>query len=131
MEPSNFEINAEAMKQLETILHPSESKVIDGNLFKTVLDQDYSKNGIFVSQNSNFADEFMYCIRALMAQVEVDSSSTSGSGNSEPDNGFKLVGLFCLIALHNRLFHSIDKRLLSRIWELCKKVHFKKMSKYS
>ena len=63
----------------------------------------------------------------LLYKTLVNSSATAASSNysvvaAEPDNRLKLVGLFCLIALHNRLFHAIDKKLLNKIWELCKKV---------
>jgi len=128
MDPESYNVNIDAMTQLEKLLSPAESKVIDGNMLKTCLDQEFNKNGFYVSKNSNFCEEFLYCIRTLMAEVEVDfnSQATAASSNysvvaAEPDNRLKLVGLFCLIALHNRLFHTIDKKLLNKIWELCKK----------
>lgn len=40
----------------------------------------------------------------------------------EANYRLKLVGLLCLITLHTNLFHSLDKKLVNRIWELCKKV---------
>ena len=130
MDPEAYNVNIDAMTQLEKLLSPAESKVIDGNMLKTCLDQEFNKNGFYVSKNSSFCEEFLFSIRTLMAEIEVDfnltssssASSSESSGSPDPDNHLKLVGLFGLIALHNRLFHAIDKKLLSKIWELCKKV---------
>ena len=61
-------------------------------------------------------------VNARASSAGASSSNYSGLVVAEPDNRLKLVGLFCLIALHNRLFHAIDKKLLNKIWELCKKV---------
>ena len=74
-------------------------------------------------------------ILALLYKTLENSSATAASSNysvvaAEPDNRLKLVGLFCLIALHNRLFHAIDKKLLNKIWELCKKVLYATLSSY-
>ena len=73
-----------------------------------------------MSQNSNFCEEFMVCIKAIITEVE----SSLGRNSEEVDNRLKLVGLFALIALHNRLFQALDKKLLNKIWDLCKKVIF-------
>ena len=72
---------------------------------------------------------------ALLYKTLENSSATAASSNysvvaAEPDNRLKLVGLFCLIALHNRLFHAIDKKLLNKICELCKKVLYATSSSY-
>lgn len=42
-ESQPFKVNNEAMNQLEKLLGPSESKVIDGNMLKTCLHQDFNK----------------------------------------------------------------------------------------
>ena len=75
MDPESYNVNIDAMTQLEKLLSPAESKVIDGNMLKTCLDQEFNKNGFYVSKNSNFCEEFLYCIRTLMAEVEVDFNS--------------------------------------------------------
>ena len=139
MDPANFNVDAKAMEHLEKRIAPAEYKIIDANMlkvckidwfyrfnifyhfkqFQSCIDQEFSKNGFFVSKNSVFCDEFSYCVRTLMADIEIELST----GNAiEPDHRLKFVGLFCLIALHNRIFHTLDKRLLNKIWDLCKKV---------
>ena len=75
MDPESYNVNIDAMTQLEKLLSPAESKVIDGNMLKTCLDQEFNKNGFYVSKNSNFCEEFLCCIRTLMAEVEVDFNS--------------------------------------------------------
>ena len=122
MDSSAYNVDSESMIQLEKNLAPAESKVIDGNMLKSCLNQEFNKNGFFVSKNSHFCEEFLFCIRTLMVEVETIMNSSNSGDFCEPDNRLKLVGLFSLIALHNRLFHSVDKKLLSKVWELCKKV---------
>ena len=80
MDPSAYNVQADSMKQLEKLLSPAESKVIDGNMLKTCLDQQFNKNGFFVSKNSQFCDEFLFCIRTMIAEIEVDLNNSSISG---------------------------------------------------
>ena len=77
MDPDAYNVSKDAMNQLEKLLSPAESKVIDGNMLKTCLDQEFNKNGFYVSKNSNFCEEFLYCIRALMVEVEVECNSSA------------------------------------------------------
>ena len=76
---------------------------------------------IFGATEKSFAVT-RFRVNARASSAGASSSNYSGLVVAEPDNRLKLVGLFCLIALHNRLFHAIDKKLLNKIWELCKKV---------
>lgn len=132
--PDQYKVGKESMEHLEKMLDPAEAKVIDGNLLKTCLDQDFDKKGFFVTKNVNFGEELVFAIKTLMAEIEGDLSSATASTATSvmfsqelggaSDNRLKLVGLFCLIALHNRLYHSIDRKVLSKMWELCKKVKF-------
>ena len=124
MDPQHYKVDRQAMEHLEKRIAPAENKVIDGNMLKSCVEQEFNKNGFFVSKNSTFCDEFSYCIRTLMTEVEVELNPSSGNVAMDPDQRLKLVGLFGLIALHNRLFHNLDKRMLNKIWDLCKKVSF-------
>ena len=73
MDPESYNVNIDAMTQLEKLLSPAESKVIDGNMLKTCLDQEFNKNGFYASK-SEF--QFLWRISLLhpnpMAKVEVD-----------------------------------------------------------
>lgn len=130
-------VTKESMEHLEKMLNPAESKIIDGNFLKTCLDQDFDKKGsFFVTKNLHFGEELIFSIKTLMAEIEGDLSSISSSSSvmfsqelgGAADNRLKLVGLFCLIGLHNRLFHSIDRKVLGKMWELCKKVNRQKFN---
>ena len=82
--------------------------------------QEFNRNGFFVSKNSSFCDEFLYCIRSLVSEVEAELSNSTVIGK---DYKLKMVGLFALIALHTNIFHgAVDKKLTNKLWDLCKKV---------
>ena len=53
----------------------------------------------------------------MITEVEISSPII------DPDDRLKMVGLFALLALHLNIFHSLDKKLTNKIWELCKKVY--------
>ena len=62
-----------------------------------------------------------------MTEVEAEISSNANGGAIGHDHKLKLVGIFALIALHHKIFHTVDKRLNNKLWDLCKKVREKSL----
>ena len=40
----------------------------------------------------------------------------------DPEERLNLVGVFALMTLHNKMFPNMDRKLVNKILELCKKV---------
>ena len=94
-------------------MHNVSQKIIS---FQNCIDQEFNKNGFFVTTNASFCDEFNHCIRMMISEVESNVTMV------DPDERLKLVGLFALMTLHNRLFPNMDRKIVNKILELCKKV---------
>ena len=51
---------------------------------------------------------------------EIESNSTNMK--PDPEERLNLVGVFALMTLHNKMFPNMDRKLVNKILELCKKV---------
>ena len=51
---------------------------------------------------------------------EIESNSTNMK--PDPEERLNLVGVFALMTLHNKMFPNMDRKLVNKTLELCKKV---------
>ena len=66
LDPQKFNIDQGKLNLLRKLLTPTESRVLDGNLFRSVVNQTFDK----ATTNSVLGDEFGYCIREMMTEIE-------------------------------------------------------------
>ena len=85
---------------------------------QSCIDQEYNKNGFFVTKNSVFCDSFTQCIRLMISEIESNSTNMK----PDPEERLNLVGVFALMTLHNKMFPNMDRKLVNKTLELCKKV---------
>ena len=84
--------------------------------FQTCIDQEFNKEGFFVSTNTFLCEDFNNAVRAMILDIE------SNSNLVDTDDRLKIVGLLALVSLQNRLFPNTDRKLVNKIFDLCKKV---------
>ena len=51
---------------------------------------------------------------------EIESNSTNMK--PDPEERLNLVGVFALMTLHNKMFPNMDRKLVNKTLELCKKI---------
>ena len=71
-----------------------------------------------MTKNSVFCDSFNQCIRLMISEIESNSTNMK----PDPEERLNLVGVFALMTLHNKMFPNMDRKLVNKILELCKKV---------
>ncbi|KAG2459915.1 WASC4 protein, partial [Polypterus senegalus] len=78
---------------------------------------DTPGNGITVSKNSAFAEEFSFNIRTIFTNVESKLGEPS-----EIEQRDKYVGVCALFVLHFHIFRTVDKKFYKGLLDVCKKV---------
>ena len=102
-EPQKFNTSLEIIRNMETVLLKLEDSVLTGNILDRVIT-------IKTDMGKAFLDELTNVIRSLSVEVEKESC------------GEKFLSLCCLVALHRKLSGQFDKKLVSRLWDLAKKL---------
>uniref|UniRef100_A0A8C5N788 WASH complex subunit 4 n=1 Tax=Gouania willdenowi TaxID=441366 RepID=A0A8C5N788_GOUWI len=73
--------------------------------------------GVVVSKNSAFAEEFAFNIRSIFTSIESKIGEPS-----EIDQRDKYAAVCSLFVLHFHIFRSVDKKLFKSLLDVCKKV---------
>ncbi|XP_077568439.1 WASH complex subunit 4 [Stigmatopora nigra] len=117
--PGKFSIAEDKLKPFEKLLLKLEGQLLDGSILQACVDQRFDDfaDGISISKNTAFAEEFAFNIRTIFANVESKIGEPT-----EIDQRDKYVGVCALFVLHFHLFRSVDKRLYKSLLEICKKV---------
>ncbi|KAK1789807.1 hypothetical protein P4O66_015690 [Electrophorus voltai] len=120
--PSKFGIPEEKLKPFEKLLLKLEGQLLDSMIFQVTMacvEQrfDYPGEGVSVSKNGAFAEEFAHNIRTIFANVESKLGEPA-----EIDQRDKYAGVCGLFVLHFHIFRTVDKRLYKSLLDVCKKV---------
>uniref|UniRef100_A0A3B4E036 WASH complex subunit 4 n=1 Tax=Pygocentrus nattereri TaxID=42514 RepID=A0A3B4E036_PYGNA len=117
--PSKFAIPEEKLKPFEKLLLKLEGQLLDSMIFQACVDQrfDNPAEGVSVSKNSAFAEEFAQNIRTIFANVESKLGEPA-----EIDQRDKYAGVCGLFVLHFHIFRTVDKKLYKALLDVCKKV---------
>ncbi|KAG5273076.1 hypothetical protein AALO_G00147380 [Alosa alosa] len=116
--PSKFAISEEKLKPFEKLLLKLEGQLLDGMIFQACVDQRFDDpgEGVSVSKNTLFAEEFGHNIRTIFANVESKLGEPS-----EIDQRDKYAGVSGLFVLHFHIFRTVDKKLYKSLLDVCKK----------
>nr|XP_006633158.1 PREDICTED: WASH complex subunit 7 [Lepisosteus oculatus] len=117
--PSKFAVQEDKLKPFEKLLLRLEGQLLDGMIFQACVEQRFDSHGegVPVSKNSAFAEEFAHNIRTIFANVELKLGEPS-----EIDQRDKYAGVCGLFVLHFHIFRSVDKKLYKSLLDVCKKV---------
>ena len=113
LDHSKFGIDPKKLQLMRKLLTSTEAKVLHGNIFKSAIDHEFDKS-LMVSNNIMLCDEIEYCVRKMLHDVE------NSSDISNP--GMRFVGSLGVLVLHYQLFLKLDRRLVTKTIELCKKI---------
>ncbi|KAI7811908.1 WASH complex subunit 4 [Triplophysa rosa] len=117
--PGKFAIPEEKLKPFEKLILKLEGQLLDSMIFQACVEQrfDNAGEGVSVSKNSAFAEEFFYNIRTIFVNVESKLGEPS-----EIDQRDKYAGVCCLFVLHFHIFRTVDKKIYKSLLDVCKKV---------
>ncbi|XP_054885135.1 WASH complex subunit 4 isoform X1 [Poeciliopsis prolifica] len=117
--PGKFSIPEEKLKPFEKLLLKLEGQLLDGMIMQACVEQrfDDPAEGVAVSKNSSFAEEFAFNIRSIFTNVESKIGEPS-----EIDQRDKYAAVCGLFVLHFHIFRSVDKKLYKALLDICKKV---------
>uniref|UniRef100_A0A8C2JP01 WASH complex subunit 4 n=1 Tax=Cyprinus carpio TaxID=7962 RepID=A0A8C2JP01_CYPCA len=117
--PAKFAIPEEKLKPFEKLLLKLEGQLLDSMIFQACVEQRFDDpgEGVSVSKNSAFAEEFAYNIRTIFANVESKLGEPS-----EIDQRDKYTGVCGLFVLHFHIFRAVDKKIYKSLLDVCKKV---------
>uniref|UniRef100_A0A672LUB6 WASH complex subunit 4 n=1 Tax=Sinocyclocheilus grahami TaxID=75366 RepID=A0A672LUB6_SINGR len=117
--PAKFAISEEKLKPFEKLLLKLEGQLLDSMIFQACVEQRFDDpgEGVSVSKNSAFAEEFAYNIRTIFANVESKLGEPS-----EIDQRDKYTGVCGLFVLHFHIFRTVDKKIYKSLLDVCKKV---------
>ena len=118
MDPSKYNSSKEKISLLRKLLAPTDKKVLNGHIFRSAVSQSFNKNGVKITDNTSLGDEFLHYLKAKL--VEIEAATSKGTARSE--DMIKFVGFCGFYVLHNNLYFHTDKKLVSRILEVCKKI---------
>ena len=102
-EPDKFNTSLEIIRNMETVLLKLEDTVLTGNILDRVMSMKLDVGKAFLDELNNF-------IRSICVEIEKETC------------GEKFLSLSCLLALHRKLSGQFDKKLVSRLWDLAKKL---------
>ncbi|KAJ3596591.1 hypothetical protein NHX12_002996 [Muraenolepis orangiensis] len=117
--PGKFSIREEKLKPFEKLLLKLEGQLLDGMILQACVEQRFDDpgEGVSVSKNSAFAEEFAFNIRTIFTNVESKIGEPS-----EIDQRDKYAGVCSLFVLHFYIFRAVDKKLYKSLLDVCKKV---------
>uniref|UniRef100_A0A3Q3L940 WASH complex subunit 4 n=1 Tax=Labrus bergylta TaxID=56723 RepID=A0A3Q3L940_9LABR len=117
--PGKFSIPEEKLKPFEKLLLKLEGQLLDSMILQACVEQRFDDpgEGVAVSKNSAFAEEFAFNIRTIFTNVESKIGEPS-----EIDQRDKYAGVCGLFVLHFHIFRSVDKKFYKSLLDVCKKV---------
>lgn len=117
--PGKFSIPEEKLKPFEKLLLKLEGQLLDSMILQACVEQRFDDpgEGVAVSKNSAFAEEFAFNIRTIFTNVESKIGEPS-----EIDQRDKFAGVCGLFVLHFHIFRSVDKKFYKALLDVCKKV---------
>uniref|UniRef100_H3CSF2 WASH complex subunit 4 n=1 Tax=Tetraodon nigroviridis TaxID=99883 RepID=H3CSF2_TETNG len=115
--PGKFSIPEEKLKPFEKLLLKLEGQLLDGMILQACVEQRFDAEGVSVSKNSAFAEEFAFNIRTIFTNVE--SKIGEPMEIDQRDKYSLICGLF---VLHFHIFRTVDKKLYKSLLDVCKKV---------
>ena len=118
MDPAKYNSTKEKLSLLRQLLAPTDKKVINGHIFRSTVSQSFDRNGVKITDNTSLGDEFLYYLKSKL--VEIEGATSKGTPSSE--DMIKFVGFCGFYVLHCNLYFHTDKKLVSRILEVCKKL---------
>ena len=118
MDPTKYNATKEKISLLRKLLEPTDKKVLNGHIFRSAVSQSFDKNGVKITDHTSLGDEFLFYLKARL--VEIEAATSRGTPSSE--DMIKFVGFCGFYVLHNNLYFHTDKKLVSRILEVCKKL---------
>ena len=102
-EPEKFQSNLENVRNLEKILLKLEAVVVNGKMFENVINAKIDVGKLLLEELSNFVRNF---------SIDVDREASN-------DKYLMLVGLS---ALSRKLSGQVDKKLVSKLWDIIRKL---------
>ena len=121
MDPEKYNTTKEKVALLRKLLLPIEKNILAGNIYGAIVSQNFDKNGINLADNARLGDEFGHYIKLKLSELET-SVTTNPKVIPNSEERLEFVGFCGIYVLHNILYFNNDKKLLSRILELCKKL---------
>ncbi|XP_076863449.1 WASH complex subunit 4 isoform X1 [Brachyhypopomus gauderio] len=117
--PSKFGVPEEKLKPFEKLLLKLEGQLLDSMIFQACVEQRFDNpgEGVSVSKNSAFAEEFAHNIRTIFANVESKLGEPA-----EIEQRDKYTGVCGLFVLHFHIFRTVDKKLYKSLLDVYKKV---------
>jgi WASH complex subunit 7 len=118
MDTEKYNTAKDKIGLLKKLLGTTDKTVLNGHIFRLSVSQNFDKNGSKISDNSCLGDEFNYYLKSKLLEIE----SATLRGTPTPENMLKFVGFCGFNVLHNNFYFNTDKKLVSRILEVCKKL---------
>ncbi|CAD5123366.1 DgyrCDS11723 [Dimorphilus gyrociliatus] len=113
--PSEFKVEIRNVKPFDKLLSNLESCIFSGTIFTTAISQCFDSNGINVTKNTAFMEEFTGVLKALSQTIEAKLGKSV-----ETDQRLKLVELAGLYALYYELYRQPEKKAFKLIWDAYK-----------
>ena len=104
-EPEKFGSTIEAVRQLEKVLLDLEKTVLGGNMLQSVLSVKIDVGKAVIEEMTNY-------VRQFSSELEKDPASLSE----------RFLSLCCLAALLRKISGQQDRKLVSKLWDLVKKL---------
>ena len=104
-EPEKFGSNIEEVRQLEKVLLDLEKTVLGGNMLQSVLSMK-------IDVGKSVIDEMTSYVRQLSSELDKDPATLSE----------RFLSLCCLAALLRKMSGQHDRKLVSKLWDLVKKL---------
>ena len=104
-EPEKFGSTIEAVRQLEKVLLDLEKTVLGGNMLQSVLSVKIDVGKAVIEEMTNY-------VRQFSSELEKDPASLSE----------RFLSLCCLAALLRKMSGQQDRKLVSKLWDLVKKL---------
>ncbi|KAI6650453.1 hypothetical protein LOD99_5890 [Oopsacas minuta] len=107
------------LKPFERLMQKWEGQLLEGEILRTCLRQDFDSPQVHVSQNYMVAEELQTSVSSLLSQIEPKIGKLG-----EVNHRQRLPSLYCLVALFSFVFRSkeLDKKLLKQLWDTHKKL---------
>ena len=118
-DPGRYNADAEKMWQLEKLLLELKGQLMDGEIFRQAITQEFEFAGLIdVRTNRALKDEFFRNVKTLFLVI-----SKKVGNSAEYNHRETLPGVYGLYALYMTIWKDpSDKKLVKQIWDLHKRV---------
>ena len=118
MDPTKYKTSKKRLAILKNLLESTDNMVLTGSMFRSCVSHCFDRSGVKIADNSSLGDEFSHYIRSTLSDME----GLVSRGDTNPSEMLKFVGLCGIFVFHNNFHFNTDKKLVSRIMEVCKKL---------